>query len=350
MSDCDLMRESMPLLLTESLDATRRELAHQHIESCAACSDEWAASQETWRLLDALPIVEPPARLKQKFLLEAFPPALAPSAPPSTVPNVVPFHRKPAFKWLAQAAAVVVIAGGSYFAGHRGTTPSATIATTTAGGSVLKPASLAMPVSYSIAESRVLPADAISPTIEGRPDIQNVQFNDDNPNDPEIGVSFDLTSHVTVTGKPTDKTMVHLLRYVLENEDHLSPSRQRAIDWVRTTYSRPSNADPEIADALANVLRNDTHEGVRLKAVDTIKNLPPSLSADSDTHKALIDALKNDPNPAVRIKAVEALAKMAKSGNLEGDALDILRQKAAQGDENPYVRVKAAEALRLIHP
>src|SRR5258706_13680759 len=108
MSDCDLMRESMPLLLTESLDATRRELAHQHIESCAACSDEWAATQETWRLLDALPIIEPPARLKQKFLAEAFPPALAPSTP-----NVVPFHRKPAFKWLAQTPAIVDIACGS---------------------------------------------------------------------------------------------------------------------------------------------------------------------------------------------------------------------------------------------
>ena len=35
MSDCDVMRESMPLLLTESLDPARRELTHQHIERCA---------------------------------------------------------------------------------------------------------------------------------------------------------------------------------------------------------------------------------------------------------------------------------------------------------------------------
>ena len=72
-------------------------------------------------------------------------------------------------------------------------------------------------------------------------------FVDHNPSDDEIGLSFDITSHVTVTGKPTDKSMVRLLRYVLENEDHTSPSRSRAIDWVRTTYSQPGNADPEIA-------------------------------------------------------------------------------------------------------
>jgi HEAT repeats len=343
MSECDFMRESMPLLLTESLDPARRELTHQHIESCAVCTDEWAAYQETWNVLDELPLVEPPARLKEKFLADLYPPAAA---------NVIPFHRKPAFKWLAQAAAVVVIAGGGYFAGHRGTAP--TFTATRDGGSVIQPAGLAskaIPVSYSIAESRALPASAISPDIEGRPDIQNVQFIDTNPNDPEIAVSFDLTSHVTVTGTPTDKSMVRLLTYVLENEDHLSPSRQRAIDWVRATYSRPSNADPEIATALANVLRNDEHEGVRIKAVDTLKNLPANVSTDSDTHQALIDALKNDPNPAVRIKAVEALANLAKNGTaLGGDALDILRQKASQGDENPYVRVKAAEALQLIHP
>lgn len=339
MSNCDAVRESMPLLLTESLDPVQREVTHQHIETCSACAGEWAAYQSTWSLLDELPVLEPPAHLRDRFLGEVFP-----AAPR----NVVPFHRKAAFKWLAQAAAIIVIAGGSFFAGHRTSPFPSTRGDSMTAGSVL-PGIHATPISYSIAESRVLPADAVSPTIEGRPDLQNVQFTDDNPNDPDIGVSFDLTSHVKVTGKPSDKTMVHLLRYVLENEDHLSPSRQRAIDWVRAKYS--TTPDPEIGEALANVLRNDQHEGVRIKAVDTLKNLPASASSDADTHRALIDALRNDPNPAVRIKAVEALANLAKKGTvLDNETLDILRQKASQGDENLYVRVKAAEALSNVHP
>jgi len=268
--------------------------------------------------------------------------------PAAEAPNVVPFHQRTAVRWLAQAAAVVIVAGGSYFAGHR-RTESPTIVQTPAMVSSMTPAGAIQPAAFSIAESRVLPANAISPTIEGRPDIQNVSFTTlSNAND-QIGVSFDITSHVTVTGHPTDKTMVRLMRYVLENEDRMSPARSRAIDWVRSTYSQPGNADPEIARALANVLRSDTHEGVRIKAVETLTNLPSAMSTDS--REALIQALKTDPNPAVRLKAVEALANLLKKGG-QADAatLDTLRAKASQDDENMYVRVKAAEALSNARP
>ena len=327
MSECDLMRESMPLLLTESLDPAQRERTHQHIENCAACGDEWLGFRETWTFLGTLPEVEPRAEIKTRFLA-------------SIDGNVMPFapaKSRRYMRWLAQAAGLIIIAGSSYFAGHRSNSyqPSPTPATL---NSV-----------YSIAESRVLPAASVSPNIEGRPNIENVSFIDSNPDDPDIGLSFDVTSHVTVTGRPTDKSMVRLLRYVLENENKVSPSRSRAIDWVRAMYSKPGNTDPEIAEALANVLRNDSHEGVRIKAVETLNRMPGSDSAD--TRQALMQALKSDPNPAVRIKAVEALVNLARSGAaLDAATLDTLRQKAVQDNENVYVRVKAAEALSSIHP
>ena len=323
----------MPLLLTESLDPVRREHTHQHIEQCSLCSDEWAAYQETWRVLDTLPAVDVPARVKDRFLAQI--------APETKTDNVVPFRRRPALKWIAQAAAVVVIAGGAYFTGHR-SKPVELQRT---------PATLASIQPYSIAESRVLPASLINPNIEGRPDIQNVQFDRATSGDDQIQLAFDITSHVTVTGRPTDKSMVRLTRYVLENEDQLGPSRSRAIDWVRQTYSRPGNADPEIAVALANVLRTDEHQGVRIKAAETLKSLQPSAASATNTREALIEALKSDPNPAVRIKAVEALAKLASSGApLDAATLDTLQKKASQVDENAYVRMKAAEALSTVKP
>src|SRR5438477_526050 len=152
MPDCNAMRESMPMLLTESLDTAGREATHLHIESCADCSDEWTALRETWQLLDELPRVEPPAHLKARFLADV--------SPAEKTSNVVPFQRRPAVKWLAQAAAVVIVAGGSYFAGHR-TQPAPAMPLRGAEVTSIQP--------YSIAETRVLPAKSISPNIEGRP-------------------------------------------------------------------------------------------------------------------------------------------------------------------------------------
>lgn len=343
MAECSALRESMPFLLTESLDAAGRELAHQHIASCAACSEEWLGLKETWALMDELPRVEVPQRVRDRFLSEVMPQAVA--------SNVVPFHRRASFKWLAQAAAVVIIAGGSYFAGHR----SAPITLRPTDAKVIG----ATPISflpqtqqplYSLAETRVLPASSISPNIEGRPDIENVQFVDADPNDGQIGLAFDITSHVTVSGSPSDKSMVRLLSYVLQTADRATLARSHTLDVVKATYANSPDTDPEIAQALAKVLRSDDHQGVRIAAIDTLKTMSARATTTESTRDALIEALRSDPNPAVRIKAVEALAKMASGGQqLAPEAVDILRQKASQLDENLYVRVKAAEALSKIH-
>lgn len=344
MSECSAVRESMALLLTESLDDHRRELTHQHIEGCAFCSDEWTGFKETWALLAELPEIEPPARVKQQFLARAGLAAPATVASPGTPANVVPFQRRASFKWLAQAAAVVLVAGGGYFLGDRNAEPVVTSRPAEITGLTRLPDPAYTPV--SLAETRVLDASAMSPEIQGRPNIANVQFVDADANDGEIGVSFDVTSRWTVTGNPKDKSMVRLLSYMLESED-AATSRSTAMEWVRRTYSDPANADPEIANAFAKVLRNDTHEGVRIRAVETLTTLPAGTG--SSTRDALIEALKSDPNPAVRLKAVEALAAMTASGTvLDAAAIDTLRQKASQGDENLYVRVKAAEALGSI--
>jgi len=337
MSECGALRERMPLLLTESLDPAQRELTHQHIENCAECTDEWNAYRETWRVMEDLPEVEVPARAKQRFLAAA---GLAEAELAKKKDNVVPFQRRPSFKWIAQAAAVILLAGGGYFAGNR-TAPRIQPSPVMLNGvQEIKP--------LAIAESRVVNASAIDPSIQGRPNITNVQFTDADPTDNQIGLSFDITSRWTVNGNPKDKSMVRLLSYMLENESAIAP-RSTTLDMVRQAYANPANADPEIASALAKVLRNDEHEGVRIRAVDTLTNLP--VVTTSPTRDALIDALKGDPNPAVRLKAVEALANLASHGGaLDAEAVDTLRQKASQNDENLYVRMKAAEILKNIKP
>ena len=157
MSECDLMRESMALLLTESLDPVRRETTHQHIERCAVCTAEWNGYRETWRMMGDLPEVEVPAHVRERFLA---------SIPMISEGTVVPFQRRPFTRRLAEAAAVVLIAGASYWIGHRGAPLRLQQTPATINSVAAAP--------YSIAESRVLSARSISPNIEGRPDIENV--------------------------------------------------------------------------------------------------------------------------------------------------------------------------------
>lgn len=339
MAECSALIEMMPLLLTESLDPAQRERTHQHIESCAECAAEWSAYRETWRVMDDLPVVEVPARVRDRFL------AAAGIAAEPAKSNVVPFQRRPAFKWIAQAAAVAVLVGGGWYAG-RGTAPAFDERPATITG--VTPIAATPINALSIAETRVVDANAMSPEIEGRPNIANVQCRDCDASDSEISLEFDITSRWTVTGNPKEKSMVRLVSYMIENEAAITP-RSSTLEMVRQAYSNPASANPEIASALAKVLRNDEHEGVRIRAVDTLTNLPPS--AASPTRDALIEALKSDPNPAVRLKAVEALAILAQSGTvLDAQEVDTLRRKATQPDENLYVRMKAAEALRSIKP
>jgi hypothetical protein len=331
----------MPLLLTEALPALERESAHMHIESCAKCQTEWSATREAWRRLGDLPEVRVPSQLRSRFL------AHAASLQVQTVSerpadNVVAFRQRPAFRWVAQAAMITALVGGSFFVGQKsGVNRVATDSSTLASNAVSSQL-------FNISESAVVPASNINPNIQGRPDIANVRFFDGATDANEIGVAFDVTQHVTVKGAPNDKNMVKLLSYFLQNRDATTTSRSNAVQWVRDQYATSGVTDPELVKALANVLKNDTQEGVRIKAVDALKSLSPGTSPE--LRNALVDALKNDPNPAVRIKAVEALANMAKTNpTLDPSALETLRQKASQNDENPYVRVKAAEALSSLN-
>ncbi|MBI2214731.1 MAG: HEAT repeat domain-containing protein [Acidobacteria bacterium] len=336
MSDCTLIREQMPLLLTESLGSAGREAAHQHIEACASCETEWSKTRETWKLLAEAADRPVPTRVRARFLDEA----ASMGGAMSRRPVVVPFTRKPVFRRLAQAAAIAVIAGGAYFAGStRGTTPA------TGTGMI---ASASPAPQFRISENARLSADQIAPEIAGSPAISNVRFIDHEGRPGEVGMTFDLTQKVTVTGKATDQSLVNLAAYVLGDSDHPTTSRSNAIQWVRDTYSTGQTADPQIVTALSGVLRNDAHEGVRLKAVETLGSLPAASlgGAAAQARQALIDALQNDPNTNVRLKAVEALANLAAvPDGFDPAAVETLRKKASQNDENPYLRVKAAEAL-----
>lgn len=339
MSECIVTREQMPLLLTETLIGEEREQAFLHIESCARCERDWKGMRETWSLLGKDDDRVVPDRVRARFLASL---GEAEAAEPEG--NVVSFWRRPASRWLAQAAAVVTLVGAAYFAGtETGGKPAMTV----------QPTVTSAPSSqFTLAANKIVPASELAPVIEGAPSISNIRFSRENTdNEGEVGVSFDLTTNVTVTGSPNEKSFVALMAYLLQDRTNASPAKSDAIQWVRDTYGDVRIADPAIVSALADVIANDSHEGVRLGAIDALRSVQtPGTDGIQIARAALINALKNDPNPAIRIKAIEALSKMlTREGVYDAETIETLRDKASQGDENPYLRIKAAEALSQLN-
>ncbi len=336
MDQCSAVRSRVPDLLVEALDPVERESVYQHIESCPECRQEWEETRRAWGILGEVPELPVPESLSRRF--ESF--LREEVDHQSSGGEVVPFRRRSWLEWAGRAAAVAVLVGGSFFAGRTVSNPGAPrpsdIAPTVAA--------MTMPIGDNV----VLPASFVSPQIKGRPDIRNVNVTPEGSSG-QIAVSFDLSSTMTIKGRPDDPSLVQILSYVLQNQSNPTHARSRVMQWVKDTYSdgQTAPADPEIIRALANVLRNDTHEGVRIKAVDTLRSLP--LNDSPEAREALIFALRNDPNPAVRMKSVDALSNLAiTGGGADAQMLDTLREKASQDGENVYVRVKAAEALKQI--
>jgi hypothetical protein len=327
MSECDVVRELMPLMLTEFLGGDERESAHLHVESCPSCREAWAGYREVWTTLGKIEERPVPAGMRDAFLDEI--------GVERSTRVVVPFVQRPAFRWVAQAAAVAVLIGGSFFAGQRASLGSGMMAAA--------PATIETP--FQLVSHKVIASSQLSPEIEGTPRIDNVRFLQE-PDGSGLQLAFEITSDVTVTGQAGDESLGRLLAYVLESPQNTTHSRSTTIQWVSDNWSAAGKSTPELTRALARVLRNDRHEGVRLKAIDALKSLP--YDPMSDTQAALVEALRNDPNPGVRLKAVEALSNLAQSGSLDSSMVDGLRHKASQDDEILHIRVKAAEALEQI--
>ena len=106
MNDCQNaeMRDQLPDLLHERLDAVARAAVMAHVDGCADCRDELELLQVArGALISATP------RIDLNFIIEALPKA-APRARTRSVP------RRPMWAdWRIAAAAVLLVAGGSSY-------------------------------------------------------------------------------------------------------------------------------------------------------------------------------------------------------------------------------------------
>jgi hypothetical protein len=297
--------------LDESPEAIREEVA-RHTAECAACRAELARLEETWSRLGEDPdaAVTPDFRRRTLALLED-------EMLRGRIRTFEPLRRRRVARGLLQAAAVLAVAAGGFWAGRgTGPAPKSTPSQPVSSLAKLESASLAN-VSYR-------PADP-----QGR-----------------IGVTFDVTSRETVVGRPDDPEMAKLVAFLVSRGAQTSGEKTRAIELVSSHYgtgSGDATASPDIVRALTGTLKKDQNPGVRKKAADALAGfkMTPEIRA------AFLDALTNDHNPGVRLVAVDALARAAKESP-DAKTIESLREKALDPAENGFVRAKAASALKGI--
>ncbi len=318
-------REAAILRLSGELPPEAADRLDDHLACCAACAEEERRLAAAWEGLEDGRDVQPsPEFLDRTEALLLAEVARRRVPPPSPVVPLRPSARRFVRPMLQAAALLLAVSAGFL------------VARMTAD--VTRPAGSGVP-RFPVVARRTLDVSEALPDLSNRPRLNNVAFR---PADSSgrIGVSFDVTTRYTVTGRPNQKGIADLLVYLVSGAADTEGAKGQAIELVSLSSKGTASAPPEVVAALAETARNDRNPGVRKKAVEALTQLPPSEAV----RDALIAALKNDANPAVRILAVEGLAKVG-SALRDRTTLDALRARAVDERENGYVRVQAAQAL-----
>jgi hypothetical protein len=320
----DVLEAAIARAAGELSPEERREL-ERHLAGCAPCASESSRIEEAWTRLgeDPDPGVSPEFRrdalekLRLETLGRRFGRGRAPGGP----------------VWMRLAAALA--AGAAGFALARWTArPPAPAASASAA-----PRGVGL---VTVATERRIDAARVVPDLSQNPKLANVAYHREDASG-KVGVSFDVTTHYTVVGRPEQKGMADLLAYLVSGAAGTDGARGKAIDLVSRNFGPQQPASPEIVRVLVRTLRTDPNPGVRKKAADALAGLSPT----PEIRDAFVAALQSDKNPAVRIVAVESLAKMSITLR-DRAAIETLREKATDSGENGFVRVRAAAALKKI--
>jgi HEAT repeats len=162
---------------------------------------------------------------------------------------------------------------------------------------------------------------------------------------PQVRLQLQAREPVTLEGNVNDDNVEQVLLYMLnDNARFCSGARLDAVDLLRAR-----NSDPKVRTALCHTVHADHDAAVRLKALEALNG---SDTQDPDAVlQTVLDALQSDQNPGVRIEAVDTLRDMAAKGQVASDdrALAVLRERMAK-DPDTYIRAESAAAIQELGP
>ncbi len=164
--------------------------------------------------------------------------------------------------------------------------------------------------------------------------VQKIRF-DQNTN--QIEIEFSTVNEVSWRGTTEDPIVRQVLAHAMREAE--SPGlRLRAVRAMSEAADTEVKPDDDLLDALLQLLAEDTNAGVRIKAVQVLKN---AVSIER-VKQALLRVLLNDENSGVRIQALEVLS------NTRFNEEKIEALEAATNDTNEYIRREAGRMLQNV--
>lgn len=97
----------------------------------------------------------------------------------------------------------------------------------------------------------------------------------------------------------------------------------------------------EIRDAIVNAIKNDSNAAVRIKAIETLRQLP----SDAVTRGVLEYALAHDRDAGVRTEAMDVLVPANQTIQVTPQLMQIISDVMQSLPEDDYVRLRCAQIL-----
>ncbi|NUO81882.1 HEAT repeat domain-containing protein [candidate division KSB1 bacterium] len=153
----------------------------------------------------------------------------------------------------------------------------------------------------------------------------------------QIEIEFSTVNNISLRGTAEDPIVRQVLAHAMREEEPAG-MRLRAVKAMGEAVPTNLNQEDELVDAVLQMLADDPNAGVRMKAVQALKQ----IAATERVKQALIQTLLHDNNAGVRIAALEALSGV----QFADEKLEAL--EAAASDTNGYIRREATRMLETV--
>jgi hypothetical protein len=305
MTDCENIRRELALLLYGELSFDDEERVEAHLDHCVECRAALERERSIHAAADAIEITPSPSLLREcredLFLRIAEEPA--PEAPSTWWDKFVDaIALRPSAGWFRPAGAVTLVALGFFVA-------------------------------------RILPMGDLLPRVGtagfGDAGPGHVRYVERAP-DGRVQIVLDETRQRIVSGSLGDQPIRALL---------LSAAKDSSDPGLRAETVDILNSQPaDFRDALVYAVEHDQNAGVRMKAMDGLKQ----FARDPEVRTALKYVLLSDSNPGLRTQAIDLLVN-ANTPALDREMVGTLQELMERGEQLSYVRERCRRVLESMN-